>query len=227
MASRTEERPRERERTEEELRLEPLLEDRDFEKLYGMRAWLRDRVRWPAVTAGVVIAFTTQLILTALGLWIGLITVTPTPGGGLPTGLATGLGIWTAIAALIALFVGAWFAAREAGVAGRYDGVANGITVWATTVFLGALFSSFTSLLGVGSLLGFRLGGGGTGDILGALGLTALPNIPPDQVAAIRSFAANAAGFFLLGAVLSFLAAGLGGYVGARSRRVHVTPPRP
>lgn len=226
MSSRVEERPRERERVEEELRLEPLLDDRDYEKLYGMRAWLRDRVRWPAVVGGVVLSFATQLILTSLGIWIGLITTTPAPGGTLPTSLATGLGIWTAISGLIALFVGGWFAARMAGVAGRLDGAANGLTVWATTLFLGALLSSFTSLLGVGSLLGFRLGTGGTGDILGALGLTALPNIPADQVAAIRSFATNAAGYFLLGAILSLIAAVLGGYVGARKRTVTVAPPR-
>jgi hypothetical protein len=226
MGSRIEERPRERERVEEELRLEPLLDDRDYEKLYGMRAWLRDRVRWPAVVGGLVLSFATQLILTSLGIWIGLITATPSPSGGLPTSLATGLGIWTAISALISLFVGGWFAARMAGVAGRLDGAANGLTVWATSLFLGALLSSFTSLLGVGSLLGFRLGTGGTGDILGALGLTALPNIPADQVAAIRSFAANAAGYFLLGAILSLITAVLGGYVGARKRTVTVAPPR-
>jgi hypothetical protein len=226
MGSRIEERPRERERVEEELRLEPLLDDRDYEKLYGMRAWLRDRVRWPAVIGGLVLTFATQLILTSLGIWIGLITTTPSPSGTLPTGLATGLGIWTAISALISLFVGGWFAARMAGVAGRLDGAANGLTVWATSLFLGALLSSFTSLLGVGSLLGFRLGTGGTGDILSALGLTALPNIPADQVAAIRSFATNAAGYFLLGAILSLITAVLGGYVGARKRTVTVAPPR-
>jgi hypothetical protein len=225
MASRVQERPTER--TEEEIRLEPLLDDRDFEKLYGMRAWLRDRVRWAAVLGGVVIAFATQIVLTSLGIWVGLITVTPTATGGLPTGLATGLGIWTAIAGLIALFAGGWFAAREAGVAGRGDAMANGLTVWAVSLFLGVVLSSFTSLLGVGSLLGFRFGAGSTGDILSALGLTALPNIPPDQVAAIRSFATNAAGWFVLGAIVSGIAAVLGGFVGARKRTVTVNPPRP
>lgn len=228
MASRIEERPRERERVEEELRLEPLLEDRDYEKLYGMRAWLRDRVRWQAVLGGLVLAFATQLVLTALAVWIGLITTAPTPAGTLPTGLGTSLGIGTAISSLVALFVGGYFAARMAGVAGRLDGALNGLTVWATVLFLGALFSSFTSLLGVGSLLGFRLGGAtGAGDVLSALGLTALPNIPADQVAAIRSFATNAAGWFLLGAILSLITAVAGGYLGARKRTVHVQQPRP
>ncbi len=228
MASRIEERPRERERTEEELKLEPLLADRDFEKLYGMRAWLRDRVRWQAVLAGIVLAFATQLVLTALALWIGLITVTPTPTGGLPSSLGIGLGIGTAVSALIALFVGGYFAARMAGVAGRMDGALNGLTVWASTLFLGAVLSSFTSLLGVGSLLGFRLGGAtGAGDVLSALGLTALPNIPPEQTAAITSFAGSAAGWFLLGAILSLITAVVGGWLGARKRSVTVAPPRP
>ncbi|MGQ9682332.1 MAG: hypothetical protein ACUVX9_07340 [Anaerolineae bacterium] len=228
MASRIEERPRERERIEEELRLEPMLSDRDYEKLYGMRAWLRDRLRWGPVVGGIVLAFATQLVLTALALWIGLLTTVPTATGGLPTGLATSIGIGTAISALVSLFVGGYFAARVAGVAGRLDGALNGLIVWATVLFLGAVLSSFTSLLGVGSLLGFRLGGAtGAGDVLSALGLTSLPNIPPDQVAAIQSFATNAAGWFLLGSILSLIAAVAGGYVGARKRTVHVQQPRP
>ncbi len=228
MASRIEERPRERERTEEEIRLEPMLADRDYEKLYGMRAWLRDRLRWQAVLGGIVVAFATQLWLTALALWIGLITVTPTPSGALPSSLGLGLGIGTAISALIALFVGGYFAAAMAGVAGRLDGALNGLTVWATTLFLGALFSSFTSLLGVGSLLGFRIGGAtGAGDVISALGLASAANLTPSQVASITTFAGSAAGWFVLGAFLSLITAVVGGWLGARKRSVTVAPPRP
>ena len=226
MASRIGDQPRERERVEEELRLEPMLEDREFEALYGTRAWLRDRVRLAPVFAGVFWAVAVQIVLLSLGLWVGAITATPTEGGGIPTGLATGLGIWTAISALIALFVGGWFAAHMAGIAGRLDAVLNGITVWGLSIFLGVILSGFTGLLGVGSLLGFRFTPGASGDVLSALNLAALPNIPPDQVQAILSFTASAAGWFLLGAIVSAAAAALGGYVGARRRIVTVAPPR-
>ena len=227
MATRFEERPRERERAEEQLRLEPLIEDRDFEKLYGMRAWLRDRVRLGPVFAGVFWAFAVQLVLLALGLWVGAITAVPAPGGAFPTGLATGLGIWTAISALIALFVGGWFAAYMSGVAGKLDGTLNGLTVWGVYLFLGAILSGFTGLLGVSSLLGFRFTPGAPADIVTALNLVTLPgNLTTEQVQNILNFIASAAGWFLLGAILAGLAAALGGWVGARRRTVQL-PSRP
>ncbi len=223
MATRFEERPREREPREEELRLEPLIEDRDFEKLYGMRAWLRDRVRLAPIFAGVFWAFAVQLVLLALGLWVGAITAAPAPGGAFPTGLATGLGIWTAISALIALFVGGWFAAFMSGVAGKLDGTLNGLTVWGLYLFLGAILSGISGLLGVSSLLGFRFGQGGATDVLTALNLvTVSGTLTTEQVQNILNFIASAAGWFLLGAILAALAAALGGWVGARRRTVQL-----
>jgi hypothetical protein len=212
MATRYEERPRERERApvpEEELRLEPMLADRDYEKLYGMRAWLRDRVRLAPVFAGVFIAFATTIFLSAFGIWIGIITAPTTPTGGLPIGLAAGLGVWAGVST--------W-------LAGRIDGILNGVAVWGLFITGGVLLSSFTSLLGVGSLVTFTIGGGSTLDLLRALNLSALATVTPDQAAAIRGAVTDASLFVWIGTLVGAGFAVLGGWLGARSRKVSVPP---
>lgn len=225
MATRFEERPRERERiTEEEMRLEPMLADRDYEKLYGMRAWLRDRVRLAPVFAGVFVAFATTIFLTAFGIWVGIITAPVTPAGGLPIGLASGLGVWAGVSTWLALVLGGWYAAHMAGVAGKIDGVLNGVAVWGLFITAGVLLSSFTSLLGVGSLVTFTIGGGNTLDLLRALNLSALATVTPEQAAAIRAAVSDAALFVWIGTGVAAGAAILGGWLGARSRRVGVPP---
>jgi hypothetical protein len=226
MATRYEERPREREQVpEEELRLEPMLADRDYEKLYGMRAWLRDRVRLAPVFAGVFIAFATTIFLTAFGIWIGIISAPITPAGGLPVGLAAGLGVWAGVSTWLALWLGGWYAAHMAGVAGRIDGILNGVAVWGLFITGGVLLSSFTSLLGVGSLVTFTIGGGSTLDLLRALNLSALATVTPDQAAAIRAAVSDAALFVWIGTLVGAGFSVLGGWLGARSRKVNVPPP--
>lgn len=227
MAGRIEERPRERERIEEELRLEPMLEDRDYEKLYGMRAWLRDRVRLAPVFAGLFVAFAANVFLLTLGIWVGIISAPATAAGGIPAEVGTGLAVWTGVASVLSLFLGGWYAARMAGVAGRLDGILNGVAVWATFIFFGVLLGGFTSLLGVGSLATVAFGGGNALDLLRALNLAGLATVTPEQAAAIRGFVSNAALVVWLGTLIAAAAAIAGGYVGARSRRVSVSPPRP
>ena len=61
----------------------------------------KDRIRWGPIIAGIFVAIATQLILSALGTAIGLITAS--------SGITTG--IWTVITLLIALFIGSWVAA--------------------------------------------------------------------------------------------------------------------
>lgn len=226
MATRNQERPRERERiSEEELRLEPMLPDRDYEKLYGMRAWMRDRVRLAPVFAAAFIAFATSIFLTAFGVWVGVITAPVIAGGGLPVGLAPGLAAWAVVSTWLSLLLGGWYAARMAGVAGRLDGVLNAVAVWGLFIFGGVALSGITSLLGLGSLVSFSIGGGQAIDLIQALNLSAVATVSPEQAAAIRSGVETAALALWGGILLSAGFAILGGWLGARSRRVNVMPP--
>jgi len=232
MANRIQEQPRERERErtvvrpEEELRLEPMLEDRDYEKLYGMRAWLRDRVRLAPVFAGVFIALATEVFLVSTGIAVGLITAAPAPTGGITGAFATSQIIWLVVASWLSLWLGGWYAAHMAGVAGMMDGILNGVAVWGLYIFASVLLGSVSALIGAGSLFSVTIGPG-TFDLLRALALSGAATVTPAQASAITSTVAAAAGGI---SALTAIGAGfaiLGGWLGARSRSVRVErPPR-
>jgi len=86
-----------------------------------------DRVRWGAVLAGLFTAISTFILLSILGLAIGASAFDP---GDTLGGFGTGAGIWSAVSALIAFFVGGLIAARAAAVTGRGNGALNGAMVW-------------------------------------------------------------------------------------------------
>src|SRR5512144_2250123 len=80
------------------------------------------RISWGAVFAGIVIVMVLQLLLSLLGIGIGLTTVDPasgqTPGA---RTLGTSAAIWWVVINLIAVFAGGWVAARLAGLPRRID----------------------------------------------------------------------------------------------------------
>lgn len=228
MASRIQERPRERERVmeergpapEEELRLEPMLSDRDFEKLYGTRAWLRDRVRLAPVFAALFITLATQAFLVTLGISLGVIAST-TPTGGIAATFATLSVVWFIVSGWLSLWLGGWYAAHMSGVAGMMDGILNAVAVWGLYIFSSLLLGGFSALVGIGSLFTVTIGAN-TIDLLRAINLSAAATLTPDQAAAIQTAVAAAAG-----AVSALIAIGagfaiLGGWLGSRSRQVRV-----
>jgi len=230
MASRIQERPRERERVpeqrgqapEEELRLEPMLSDRDFEKLYGTRAWLRDRVRLAPVFAALFITIATQVFLVTLGISIGVI-VSTTPTGGITATFAAVSILWFIVSGWLSLWLGGWYAAHMSGVAGMMDGILNAVAVWGLYVFSSVLLGGVSGLIGIGSLFNVTIGAN-TIDLLRAINLSTAATLTPAQASAIQSAVAAAAG-----AVSALLAIGagfaiLGGWLGHRSRQVHARP---
>lgn len=115
------------------------------------------RISWPAVFAGLIIAVLTQLALTLLGVAIGMGTVDVvnhnTPG----TGLAIGSGIYSALSLIISLFAGGWVAGRLAKDKHISESVIHGLLVaglmFILTFYL--LSSAVGSIVGgAGSLVG-------------------------------------------------------------------------
>lgn len=86
-----------------------------------------DRVRWGAILAGLFTTISTFILLSILGLAIGASAYNP--GDNLAS-FGTSAGIWSAVSALIAFFVGGWIAARASAVHGRGNGALNGAMVW-------------------------------------------------------------------------------------------------
>ncbi len=105
-----------------------------------------DRVRLPSVIAGILTTLSTLVVLSVLGLAIGLDRYDG-------TGNALGLNasIWGAISALIAFGLGGFVAARSSATAsGPRNGIFNGAIMWMAAIVL------IIMLIGgsIGSLLG-------------------------------------------------------------------------
>ncbi|RZM28322.1 MAG: hypothetical protein EOO88_09375, partial [Pedobacter sp.] len=91
---------------------------------------LMKRISWSAIFAGVLVAIVTQMLLTLLGLGIGLGTVDPLEERNPVAGLGIGSAIWYIISSLLSLFVGGWVAGRLASAPRLFDGIIHGVLTW-------------------------------------------------------------------------------------------------
>lgn len=111
------------------------------------------RISWGAIFAGIVVALVAQLLLTMLGLAIGLTIIEP-PSGQTPwQGIGIGAGIWWVVSGLISLFLGGWVAGRLAGMPLRQDAILHSIVVWGLVTFI----SFYLVITGVGAVIGGAL----------------------------------------------------------------------
>jgi hypothetical protein len=122
------------------------------------------RLSWGAVLAGMVIATVAHVVLTLLGLAIGL---GAWDQGDPVRDLGIGAGIWLLASAVIALFLGGLTTGRLAGVLTRGDGMLHGMLMWGLATLLGLWLVSS----GVGALVG------GTFNILGSTVRTAAQGV--------------------------------------------------
>jgi hypothetical protein len=95
------------------------------------------RVSWPAIFAGAVVTVSLQVLLSMLGVGIGLGTVDPasTDNPGLAT-FGIGAGLWWLASTLVSLVVGGYTAAWLAGITLRFDGMLHGLVTWGVTLLL-------------------------------------------------------------------------------------------
>src|SRR5438105_13848852 len=107
---------------------------------------------WGAVFAGVITALATQLVLTLIGVAIGLATLSPATGER-PSGnaLGAGAGIWLVVSSLISLFLGGYIAGR---LGGTFNGWLHGLTTWGTVTILTIMLLTTA----VGNLIGAASG---------------------------------------------------------------------
>lgn len=105
------------------------------------------RVSWSAIFAGVVVTLSAQLLLSLLGVAIGLGTIDPatadTPAA---SSLGIGAGLWWLASTIVSLMLGGYTAAWLAGIARRFDGMLHGLVTWGVTLLL--TFYLLTSAIG-------------------------------------------------------------------------------
>jgi len=185
---------------------------------------LRDRVRWGAVLAGLFSALATLLLLSLLGVAVGLTAATGDPGGGAAAAAGkgdnygTGAAIWAALATLIAFFIGGFVAARTAGIRGKDNGWVNGALVWAVALPL-LLWLASSGATGFINAIGFNLNNF-TNTVATTVGNPGTNPVNTDPAAVQRATEAarNGAWGALLALLLGLAAAGLGGLLGGKSR---------
>lgn len=112
------------------------------------------RLSWGAIFAGFIVAAMIQVLLSLLGVAVGFTTWDV---GDPARDLGMGLGIFMALSALIALFVGGITTGRLAGVLTKGDGALHGVVMWG----IATLVNLWLLTTGAGFFLG------GAFDVLG------------------------------------------------------------
>jgi hypothetical protein len=188
-----------------------------------------DQVRWGPIIAGLVIAMSTQLVLSALGVAIGASSIgdsgAPRTEAG---GVGVGIGIWSIVSLLIALFVGGWTAARTSGRMNRNTALLNGAILWASTLALSAwlLSSGVSGAFGVaasnaGSVLNQvrQAAPSATTGVITGQQAPPVPTITAQQARDIASNTAKVSWSFVFGSLLGLVASLIGSAIGVRNPR--------
>lgn len=177
-----------------------------------------DQVRWGPIFAGLVVALSVQLVLSALGVAVGLTSIGES---GAPRSNAAGVGIsigvWSIVSLLISLFMGGWTTARTAGRMSRSVALLNGAILWASTLVLS------TWLLSSGVTGAFGIAASNAGSIIDQT--QSSPPVAPSGLTAqqTRDLAGNAAKVswsFVLGSLLGLVASLVGAVTGFRQPRL-------
>ncbi|HEX6267004.1 MAG TPA: hypothetical protein VFZ81_08905 [Burkholderiales bacterium] len=114
------------------------------------------KVSWGGIFGGVLVAIGLLLLLTALGVAVGISAAQP--GETQASSLGTGAGIWAGLSLLLALFVGGMVATRIGAISDGTTGFFEGALVWVVSILLMLYFaSSGVSMLAGGA---FQMVGG-------------------------------------------------------------------
>ncbi len=174
-----------------------------------------DRVRWGPIFAGIVIALSTQLVLSALGVAIGMSVGADAQAD--PNSIGLGVGIWSIISLFIALMLGSWIMARTCGPMNKNTALLNGAILWATTLAL----SSWLLASGVSGTFGIVMAN--AGEIADRVNVDpSAANLTPNEARNIADGVARAGWSFLFGSLLGLVASLIGATLGARRPRTVV-----
>ncbi|MDX2008013.1 MAG: hypothetical protein SFU83_22450 [Meiothermus sp.] len=118
---------------------------------------VRARIHWPGIVAGVLAGIVTYLVLSVLGLAVGLLTVQSrgidTDAGGLGVGTLVYMVLAMALSAFLAGLTAARAAAFLTPAQGRFNGFLTGVVLLLALTWLASnlLFSGLNSALGLAS----------------------------------------------------------------------------
>ena len=196
-----------------------------------------DRVHWGAIIAGLVVAISSQLLLSAIGAALGFGNIADSGAPRTDSGdVAQSFGIWAIISLFISLFIGGWITARSFGSVNRSTAALNGAILWATTLAISAwlLASGVSGAFGLAAAnvdrianqaqqSGITLPDGRNSIPSGretpnaGTAPSPIPTLSAQQTRDVASNGSKAGWAFTFGSVLGLAAAMIGASVGARS----------
>ena len=201
-----------------------------------------DRVRWGPIFAGLFAAMSALVVLSLLGLAIGLSSV---DAGDRPANFGIGAGVWGAVSALAAFFFGGWMAARTAARDRDHNGLLQGAMVWMVAVPLmvyllaggiGSLFRTAGSVAATGAQAAATTAGAAANDPSAREDVRAAADdaaegvqakatemrqqVTPERVEQASNRAATGVWGPLVSLMLGLGAAAFGGHVGSRRPNV-------
>lgn len=129
---------------------------------------LLNQVSWGAIFAGVVVALVVQVLLTMLGVGIGVATLDPGAADNPAVStFSVATGLWYVVSGILAAFAGGYIAARMSGKAAATTGALHGLTTWAFTTLI-VLYLLSTAIGGIvgGAFSGVANAVGGMGQTI-------------------------------------------------------------
>src|SRR5258708_16550239 len=114
--------------------------------------WLFE-LSWGSVFGGCFVALSVHLLLTMLGVSLGVAIISLGSDPEAVPHITMGTGIAWTVSALVALWLGGWVAGRTAGHGHGNIGGLHGIVVWAVATVVTFLFISGTSGLLIGGAM--------------------------------------------------------------------------
>ncbi|WP_281826930.1 hypothetical protein [Jannaschia rubra] len=120
----------------------------DIERMYDGRG----RAVWGAIFAGTVVALGVFVLLSLVGIGLGLSLFEPDEASPMNGSLTT-TAIWQFISQLVALGAGGYVAGRLAGVMHSVGAMLHGATVWALTT-LAAVWLATSAAMGIANVAG-------------------------------------------------------------------------
>lgn len=153
--------------------------------LTSVQAMPGSRVSWAGVWSGFLVGLGALLLLSMLGLAVGISAVDIGPEPGAARGFGVGAAVWGGLSLLISLFIGGMVAARTVPLFDRGPAALQGALVWVLAM-VGLIYLTASGVsLGANAVFGV-LGGvtGGLGEVVGtgAAGLAGLTSGNVEQI---------------------------------------------
>ncbi len=183
----------------------------------GVLQTAHDRIRWGPIFAGLATTITTLVVLTLLGLAVGLSVYNS--GGD----VGTGAKIWSAVSAILAFLAGGYVAGETAAINSDGNALLNGFLVGAAALIM----ILWLAIAGIGNLMGV------IGNNLGDIARYGVNHLSQGQLSSIGQQAQQNAGNAYhvaqstawgtwIAIVIGLICAAIGGWAGFRLRGVRL-----